>query len=484
MSKASSSFDRDAAILEALVREREAARFRDAAAALLKRHRRAHPDAVFVVCDGYRRLGLLEQAYHLVGLDEPLRRRVPTSEFEGRRVLWAARLLNLMGATEFALQLLEQVELVTFDDYRHAGTIHLTQFDFSGGLKLFERMAKLDPDPGSYASRLARLGLADALSGLGEMDRAVEVARAVAASARGPEERLLRGIGLQAQGEYLARGGRVTRALPVLREAAGHFKPDDRSTDHAFLLKWLGFALAKSGKPEEGGPMLERAFGILNRNRFRPESWLDVIRLRAECGLASEEERKTMLSYPGLAPGFRAMLKGPGGEDAVSRGKAGLRIDLARDEFWEGLRPRSGVPIDLRALAFVALAGDWGISTVRLKSLLWPDEAYSFLQLDNRLRQLFHRLRRSRGVAIASLDGLARISRKDAARLRIASGELVPPSFLERHASFSREDVERHYCLSRTQAMARVTEWSARGWVSRAREGRAIRYKVRTRRQT
>lgn len=446
-------------------------------------------EAVFQACDWYRRLGLHERGYRLLSLDEPIQSRASTRTFEGQRTLWAARFLNLMGATEFAIALLAHVEPESSDDHRIVGTLYLAHFDHRLAARHFERMNALDPDPARYVSRLARINWSDALAGLGDSDGAVRQAEKVFEASSEP---LLRGISLQAQGEYLARAGRYELASERLKRAQPFFPGGDRTVDMALLLKWLAYAEAKNGRIDEARARFAAAYDILRGTGLRAEAWMDVLRLMDDAGLLPAEDRARMARYPGLVPGFRALLRAPSPRAAGAEAREGVEatssrrwlIDLARGETTRGGAHRLGVSTEIRALAYVALAGPWGLPLVRLKSLLWPDEVHAFLYLGNRLQQIFLRLRREHAVRIEVSGGVVRLGgdgpggTDGVEAVEVVSEGSPHPSFFSGRAGFTRSEVESYYGLSQTQAWAALRGWKSRGWIREERRGMRTSYLI------
>ncbi len=399
-----------------------------------------------------------ERAYRLLEFREPLRGPASTRGLEGLRQLWAARLLNLMGATELAASLLSRVEATCSDDHRVIGSIHLAAFEFARALSHFEKMRALDREPGRYLSRLALVNLADSLSGLGEYERAIRVALGVHERSGEP---LLKGIALAAVGEYHARAGRFVAAKRALAAASPFFPEGDRSPDFAILTKWRGYVSGRRGDPREARRCLGAAFSIFRETSLRPEAWLDVLRLRHELGLLPAADLRRLVRFPGLAPGFRAVL--PGARQIPRRG-ARWRIDLARDEYWVNGTPFLGIPLELRAAALIALAGDWSIPVVRLKSLLWPEEAHAYLQLEGRLHQLLLRLRREHGIGVELDARRLRLSEEGDVEV-VTEADDPRPSLLRARGDVSRRAAQDYYRLSTTNACGWVARWRERGWL-------------------
>ena len=132
--------------IEELVRGRRKAKVISLIPAYLKKCGR-DPEAVFQACDWYRRLGLFREGLRLLDLPTILK---PESGSR-RRSYWAARLLNSLGATEFAVDLVNRFSPGNHEECRIAGNIYLSAFDSEKALPILLRMEEVDPTPDSYS---------------------------------------------------------------------------------------------------------------------------------------------------------------------------------------------------------------------------------------------------------------------------------------------------------------------------------------------
>jgi tetratricopeptide (TPR) repeat protein len=339
-------------------------------------------------------------------------------------------------------------------------------------------MNDLDPDPTRYGSRLSRLSLADALSGQGHHDEAITFAREVHEHSTEP---LLCGIALQAQGEYHAQAGRFGEALALFELAQPLYPAGDQSPDFALLLKWRGYVHAHLGDRRKGTQLMDAAIKILRKPGIRFEAWLDILRLKYLVGILSKKEQTTLANYPGLAPGFKSQLTSLSTSfDPDVPIPTHFFIDLASNEYFVRGQAHLGIPLELRALAYLRLTGEWGVSMVRLKGLLWKDQANAYLQLEGRLHQVFRILRVEHTIEVMLIQGLASLSPDSLSRVSVVSEQTVPgfPRFLRSRAEFTRAEHERHYRLSRAQSSVWIIEWERSGWITREGQGPATRYRV------
>lgn len=460
--------DDDLLRLETTIRERRPQSFLKELDRFHRRYR-GDPETQFVACESLRRIGMFERGYTWVALEGRPREQLSVGSIEGRRLLWAARFLNLMGASEFALELIRYLRLegaspAAAEAHRIVGTMYLASFAHAEALRHFRRWAEIEPDLGSYRSRLNRMNLSDCHAGVGDYDEAVRLALSVFKETTSPQESLLRGIALGSAGEFECRRRRYDAALGWLEQAVGHFPPQDTTPDRAFVEKWRGFALCRLGRGSEGHACLARAFDWLRAAKLRPETWLDVLRLQKEVGAPVQREHLDSLTcFPGLAPGFKRLL----GEatDHVPALPAQGWIDFCANEYrLSDAGPCLGIPKELLLVAYLQLAHPWGLSRVRIKSILWPDSAHAFLQLESRLAKLIQRLRSIHQIHLELHDSVLRLGAE--LPIRITQNPDSLPSFLrERNEPFSRDSLANYYGLSTTQSWTWIRRWIERSWV-------------------
>lgn len=461
--------------LERLVLERKKTEARALARRLLKKY----PDSIVVFnacCESYRRLGLYRDGLKAIGLETIVLSSHQDRAHQRQRRFWAMRFLNLVGASEFALQLVAYVTPQSSLEHRYLGEVLLANFDHHRALVHFEEMVRLETDSQAYSSRIARLSLSDALVGLGKYDEAIQIVEDIMKHSNEP---LIVAIALQAKGEYLARAGRYHKALPLLEKAITLFDPNDETTDHALALKWYGYVIAKLGNKIEGPELMDRSFALLRKLKLREEAWLDVVRLKVDAGVASSEELGILASFPGLPDGFRQMIPEPPAKRLrIPKNKIVIDIDLRSDEFTHSAARRLGIPLEIKLLALVRLASPMGIRIMKTLTLLWPGEVHSFMQLENRLYKLTSRLKREYEVTVNVLNGELFLSDKDEKRIRVHSGPARLPSFLLTRKMFKTSDLCGYYDLKNSQGSKVILRWLEIGLIEKVRDGRLISYRA------
>ena len=253
-------------------------------------------------------MGLHREAYRLVVPDEWKFSKAKTDLEYQNRLLWCARLVNLQGASLYALRIIEQIDSNTLIFHKTAAQIYLTHFKSKEALHHFEQYLKnlkQDRDM-DYENRVLKVSYADALMGSGQGSKALQVLDKIPVH---ENECLLMGIVQQARGEYFARLGRYQEALIELEKAEMNIPKTDESTDRAFLKKWHAYVLAKLGKKEESLVMFEEALNRLKKPDLRPEVWLDCYRILHELGLLKLEDQEIFFTYPGAPRYFNAVEK-------------------------------------------------------------------------------------------------------------------------------------------------------------------------------
>jgi tetratricopeptide (TPR) repeat protein len=444
---------------------------------LISLYLRKYPDEGLIridISEWLRRLGDYRKALHVlqpaVLMSEP-----KSGPVRGKALIQMALILNYLGANESALKIAKSVNPSDFDDIKKIAQIYLDQFEYPLAHGLLKKGLTLDSNPKSYASRLVKLAFADSSSGLGLHDEALKMSEVILSETKEP---LLLGICLEARGEYFTRAGKIDLAFKELKKAEPYFPTHENTPDSALLYKWLGYVSAVQGDRDQAIKCFLKAERILFQPALRIEAFFDLLRLKRRVEMLSNIQWKRVLHYPGLPTGFLALLKEECDASLLENAyfgcpekSAAIFIDLRRQEIRVNHRCYYGVPIELRCLADLVIASDWGISSVRMQALLWPDEAFSFIQLQKRLEGILHRLRKKYAVKMEIEEGQIRLDSGALKKIGVASGSGLLPSLLVGKKEFMRADVEKYYSVSETQAKGYLQAWTQKGWLSKKENG-------------
>jgi tetratricopeptide (TPR) repeat protein len=446
--------------IEKAVRERRTQRARKLITDFVRGQRKSLASRL-EACDWLRRLGLYRDGFLLIRPARWSLREVSAATLEGEQLLWAARFLNLTGATSHALMIAQRLQPESAADHRVIANIFLSADEAAKALVHFRAAERLQKNPNDYSARLAQVGLADALALTGDVDRALRKVRSVRAA---PDEKLLRGILLQAEGEYLARDGRFSEARKIFERAISDY-PEAETPDHGILYKWYAFVLARTGRNALARRYFDRAFRILSAPSIKSEAWLEVLYLKNEAGLARPDEVEALHLYPRSNPAREPRtLRWTRPNSA----KPTWKISLPRQEYQHGSQRKFSLPLEVRLLGLLRLAGPYGISQVTLAALLWPDEPGSFAELETRLFQLLNRLRRKHRITWSVREGVVRLSVGMIARIVVETGAgPAPLLFFERQKRFTASEFARFYGSSRSRAAVRLNEALNLGWIRR-----------------
>lgn len=456
--------------IEGLVRDRKTVTAQSA----IQRWLRSRPDldSKIQACDWWRRLGDLNRAYRIVAPKEFKLKKASLSVSEIKQYLWCARILNLMGASHYALQIVHQISIARArsqgaDECRVLGNIFLSNCDFKNAYDCFMAAEEVEQNPAAYAARLGRIGLCDALAGLAKYDRALRELKKIEARS---DEKLLQGIILQAEGEYLARNRNYKAALEVCERAIQYFSKDDPSPDYAFMLKWIGIAKIASGSKTEGVDLLNQSLRALKKPSRRPEMWIDCIYWKEVMGVASPEERETLRRYPGQPDFYLSRYSQIPTEDE-SKGKSLIRIYPRRGEWSWKAEVKSYIPKEIELASWIKLSHPHGLPLYRAFTLLWPDEINSFLQLEDRIHQLLKRLREVYALQV-SVDDKNLFLAETSAREIMVNSEAATPLVFSQSLRVRRSDIAEFYRLGSTQVHHLIRRWIDGGSVRALKQGR------------
>jgi len=262
----------------------------------------------------------------------------------------------------------------------------------------------------------------------------------------------------------------------------------------------LGELQARAGDPQSALKTFEEADRsyIEDQPDYQPLSRIQVLWFKARAGLATEAELAFLAQYPGAQPFCRTPAsdrcrKEPERWHALNPrpAKVAFDIDLQAGEWRHQGVLHAHLPLELRLLALLWLARDYGMHRYLLQSLLWPD--YWMIQpaLDERLSKLIERLRGNEyQLDIEARDECVFLSKKHRGKVFVDPFVERPRRLLElaraaggaalKSRLFNWEELLEDYGLGGTQSRAVLNDWIERGWIERVGAGRATRYRITT----
>lgn len=439
----------------------------EARSAILRYLKHSHTEGELLnVCDWYRRLGMYAEGFRLL----LPKGETPQRSASPKKLIWMARFLNLMGASEFAVRILDQAKWFDPLETLFAAEIYLSNFEHEKAASHYQQFFSSGHKLPIGREQVAWLGLCDSLAGMGRYQDAIDKALSRLRSAATP---LIASIYNQAIGEYYARAGQFESALIYLKAAQPGFPESDPTADHALLKKWLGYTLAQLGDVETGRRYLEEAMHIVRELSLRDEVWLDILRLQVKLGFAAETEARRLENFPGLIRNMSLM------ECSFGSELADIRIYMASGEYFVRGKRYLDMPKEVRVLAMLRVAGAWGISLNRALNLLWPEEFFSYPNLEGRMYQLLRRIKSEYGCDVFVESGRMYLGPGSLVQVSVVAGGVERrPSFLLDHAEFQKADLVGHYDVGSTQLARYVNSWMEKGWIKKSGSGRSVRYHV------
>ncbi len=200
-----------------------------------------------------------------------------------------AHILNQIGAQNYAHRLLNSINeatekrkivlsLILPELDRYMGNIYFGAYNYKKALPFYERVLEQIDNPDSYRYKLAKIGVADALEGMGNSKEAIEIVSDIL-NRTGDDQRLLRAICFQARGEYLFRRGHGKDYANARKDfdcAAELFDQKTDTKDFAFLNKWSGILRMAEGDNDLAKQELEKSLHILQASKNRPTTYFEV----------------------------------------------------------------------------------------------------------------------------------------------------------------------------------------------------------------
>ncbi|MEK7690808.1 MAG: hypothetical protein AAB425_07290 [Bdellovibrionota bacterium] len=307
------------------------------------------------------------------------------------------------------------------------------------------------------------------------------------------------------QTRILRASGHVDRQLARFDEALRKYDrsyiltPDEPgSLFWALLTQYRAECLAALKGPDAARPLLAESYAALRTLHAHPVYWIENLLAQIKAGLLDPSKTVSVLQYPGLPNGFRfhfarhlgIATKTPPPLDRLT---AVAELDEYydfRNQHWQ-----HGLTLEQKLATLALAAGEWGLETEHLRSLLWPDEPFAQRLQQQRLRQLLTRVRKldlfglGAKWAIDVDEQMVRLSASNPTMVRglsvIEFAETQPrASFFIPKAGpnatardFQRADVENHYRTSKAGANRIIKHWMESAWLETLGTGKATHYR-------
>jgi len=440
----------------------------------------------------YRRISLYSKGLELLHWQNESFQWKTLDEQEIRIRLQSIRLLNLLGASSFAVKMLDTIEpKIQQKYYEIIAPIYLSNGRNAEAAELYSFLKDLPDRDLDYQTRLRLIGLADAYSGLEKYEKALQIAERVQALSSEPA---ILAILPEAMGSYCLLAGNLKKAATFQTKAKSFYQENETTVDYGYLLKWIGGRLVLEDKFEEAKKVLAQAFSILYQKGFKPEVWLEV---KYWQGLLEWKKNpkffpdiwRMLLGYPTVGTGFQKQISKWAPLPAVLKFNESPEVKTIL-HFREGMsvsKVKNTLGLDLpeKILANLLPAGEWGVPFYRMCDAIYED-LYSFGQHYKRLDQGLGRLR-AEGMKVEWKDMHLcwtpnQKSNQFQSTVNLHSrgegGLFFEMISSKKDSRFTRVDVEGYFSLSRSRAASLCQKWVEANLLTVEKEGRAVFYRL------
>ena len=451
----------------------------------LKFHR-SSSESLYEASEFYRKITDYRNALRLLPKMERTQASASkVSEADTKLELQLARLLNLLGASNYALRIVERIRA----EGRAKSKIEMVEI-YHCNYKYAEVVTLLGSDypiPESepwHQDWLLHIYLSQALAELKHTDLAIARMERMRGLSASP---LIQAIALCFKGKFHMTAGEPDKALPSLLESQLFFEDNDQTADHAILQTLLGECFLELRKFQEAEKALKKALKILFRPGLKPEEWIEIPllleRIPGHRKLNQRLAPRLRAAYgPDYSPLRIADREHLGKEDQIfslSKIEAKRKkrhFDRTSDTAWSGQKARLGLDLVDDLICNLVYAGEYGIPQFRLYELLWPNEPFSFDQHQKRLEDVVGRAR-VKGYKVSWNDLHLRLMSTDVTATGRPERLIRGHSFLLKYPVFTRTDVQRYFSISSAGARALCRDWLQSGLVAleKAYQYRAIK---------
>ena len=438
----------------------------------LKYHR-SSPKAVYEASEFYRKIRDFKSALRILPKESTAVPKHADSDVGIKLELQLARLLNLLGASNYALRVIDRIRA----QKRAQSFIEMVEIYYCNG-RYQEAVALLGADypmPHSepwHQEWLLHIYLSYALAEIGRTDLAISRMQRMRKLSSSP---LIRAMALGFEGKYLAASGDPEKALGLLLESKKFYPRDDSIVDYANLLTALGECLLALERYDEAESTLQEGLKLLYRPAVRLEDWLEPALLLERIPNQRKQKPQLALRVRAIFGQDYHLLKLSALRDSTIDGQffsvSGLEssrksrhLDRASDTAWKAGKARLGLDL-VDALIFnLIYAGKYGLPQFCLYDLLWPDEPFSFDQHQKRLEYAVGKAR-ARGYKILWKDLHLFLSSNDVTTTGRPGRTIRGRSFLDENPTFLRRDVEKYFSISSASAGYLCKDWVKSGLV-------------------
>jgi tetratricopeptide (TPR) repeat protein len=430
-------------------------------------------ESIYEASEFFRKISDYKSALRILPKERVQTSGPEVSEGETKLELQLARLLNMFGASNYALRMIDRIQVEKRARSKvEMCEIYFCNYKFAEIIKLLGSPFSLPESEPWHQDWLLHFYLAISLAELNQTDEAIKRLSGIRALS---SSELIRAMTLSYQGKFLMAQGELEKALASLQESQRFFQDQDQTADHAILHGFLGECYFRLGKFSAAEKSLKKALNVFYQPGVKPEEWVETALLLDQIpGYRKENQRLAprLFSLYGsvYSPLIRAALKHTVKEPQIfSISKTELlkkkqHFDRASDIAWNSGRARLGLDLIDELICNLIYAGEYGLPQFRLYELLWPHEPFSFDQHQKRLERVVGRAR-ARGYKILwknlhlwlKSKNVTATSRPD----RVTRGH----SFLVKHPHFKRSDVEKYFSMSSTTANVVCQEWLKAGLI-------------------
>ncbi len=419
----------------------------------------------------------------------PLHEILNTNVTKWRRIeveclVFAARILNVLGASAYAFNLLEKIPEKQLEPFnRYVAGIFCTNRRFREAIPIFTSLVSSQ----APSDEDSALPLARCFSGMGRYAEAFETIEQYMKSIDTGNPSLA-AAAYSVLGEAHLLANQAPKARRALQSALDLYGKLPASNNVAYPVLWMGGCCAIERKPQQAKVFFKKAWELFYRQGLHPESWLQIYYWQ---GLSEFLESKVMpdswsrlVAYPGSWPGslsdcsFRRLVEewtNLPEEIFLSVGGISKRIPPRHLEVLSTSQESAGLPEQL--LINLILAGEKGVPAFREYELLWPNQVHAVSQLPKRFEQLCFRLRQN-GLGVESSQGQHLYKGREIFVCWTKQPTDSFREFLKSHPRFQRPAVERYFKVSKGKAAQLCQQWVHEGRVSRENFGRATVYQT------